>query len=102
MTNQDLVEKLKSTFRKNSTQLKVFNLLSDRKWHCRSCEGKNIASEQYAGGGGIQGLKRGTKSRPGLEIKTARKFCNTCQKKTTWNCWTGKIKAANALTNIPS
>ncbi len=101
MNDRDLVEKLKSTFRKNSTQLKVFNLLSDREWHCRSCEGKNIASEQYAGGGGIQGLQRGTKSRPGLEIKTERKFCNTCQKQTTWDCWTGKIKAANAPTNIP-
>ena len=63
MNNQNLVEKLKSTFRQNSTQLKVFNLLSDKEWHCLSCEGKNLASEQYEGGGGIQGLQRGTKSR---------------------------------------
>ncbi|MGB3508513.1 MAG: hypothetical protein WBA93_04595 [Microcoleaceae cyanobacterium] len=55
MNNQDLVEKLKATFRKNSTQLKVFHLLSDKKWHYRSCEGKNVASEQYAGGGRIKG-----------------------------------------------
>lgn len=56
MSTDDLVTEILSKFKSNSTQKKVFNLLSDKEWHCRSCEGKNIASEQYAGGGGIQGM----------------------------------------------
>jgi hypothetical protein len=101
VSNQDLVTEIKSTFRQNSTQLKVFELLSDRQWHCRSYEGKKIASEQYAGGGGIQGLQRGTRNRPGLVIESKKEQCLNCQKKTLWDCWTGKIKAANAAANIP-
>ncbi|WP_373530494.1 hypothetical protein [Nostoc sp.] len=63
-------------------QLKVFNMLSDQKWHCREHEGKAIASGQYAGGGGIQGLERGNKQRAGLVIETESKYCEFCGKKT--------------------
>lgn len=56
MSNQDLAGTIKAQLKQDSTQFKVFNLLSDQKWHCRECEGKQIASAQYAGGGGIQGL----------------------------------------------
>lgn len=93
MNNTNLVQNLKqeiqSKLKKESSQFKVFDLLSDQKWHCRSCEGKMIASEQYAGGGGIQGLQRGTKSRPGLVIKTKKENCQKCKKITTWDQWTG-------------
>lgn len=65
MSNNNLVETIKAQIKKDSTQYKVFNLLSDEQWHCRDCEGKQIGSGQYAGGGGIQGLQRGTRSRPG-------------------------------------
>ncbi|CBN53912.1 hypothetical protein OSCI_340034 [Kamptonema sp. PCC 6506] len=58
MSNQDLASTIKAQLRQDSTQLKVFNLLSDQQWHCRECEGKQIASSQYAGGGGIQELQR--------------------------------------------
>lgn len=79
MTNIDLVTEIKSKFEKpNSIQLKVFTLLSDRRWHCRTCEGKKISSRQYAGGGGIQGLERGTKSRPGLVIESKNELCSIC------------------------
>lgn len=101
MSTDDLVTEILSKFKSNSTQKKVFNLLSDKEWHCRSCEGKNIASEQYAGGGGIQGLQRGTKSRPGLVIVSKNEFCPQCQKTTRWDCWNGEIKKANAAANIP-
>lgn len=101
MSDRALVGEIRVLFKQDSTQLKVFNLLSDQKWHCRSCEGKNVASEQYAGGGGIQGLQRGTKSRPGLAISTERKFCEICQRQTTWDRWNGKIKEATAPANLP-
>ncbi len=100
MSNDDLVLEILSRIKPNAIQRRVFDLLSDKQWHCRSCEGKNIASGQYAGGGGIQGLERGTKSRPGLVIASKVISCSQCQKKTTWDRWTGKIKQANAAANI--
>jgi hypothetical protein len=103
VTNQqNLVETIKAQFRQGATQLQVFNLLSDQKWHCRECEGKNIGSTQYAGGGGIQGLQRGTRSRPGLVIETKKNFCPTCQQIRLGDCWTGEIKSANSVSNIPA
>jgi hypothetical protein len=81
--------------------LKVFDLLSDQKWHCREHEGKAVASAQYAGGGGIQGLQRGNKQRPGLVIETETKYCDVCGRKTNWDSWTGEIKSANSAANIP-
>lgn len=99
--NSNFVENFKSKLKPNSSQLKVFSLLSDGQWHCRTCEGKQVASEQYAGGGGIQGLERGTKSRPGLQLETKRDFCKICDKKTTWDRWTGQIKPSNAPSGMP-
>lgn len=102
MNNSDLVNEIKSKFRKpDPTQLKVFTLLSDQRWHCRTCEGKKIASDQYAGGGGIQGLERGTKSRPGLVIESKNERCNICDQITRWDRWTGEIKTSNAAAAIP-
>lgn len=102
MNNQKFIEEFISSFsKKGSTQSKVFELLADQKWHCRSCEGKKIASEQYAGGGGIQGLQRGTNNRQGLVIESKDDFCQICQKKTRWDRWTGDTKSANAPASIP-
>lgn len=97
MNKDEILSKIKP----NAIQRKVFELLSDKQWHCRNCEGKNIASGQYAGGGGIQGLERGTKSRPGLVIASKYEMCSQCRKITRWDCWTGEIKQANAAANIP-
>ncbi|WP_013325435.1 restriction endonuclease [Gloeothece verrucosa] len=99
---QDLIQEIKSKIKKESTQSKVFDLLSDQQWHCRSCEGKMIASEQYAGGGGIQGLQRGTQNRPGLVIETKKLNCQQCNKITNWDRWTGEIKESNTAANIPT
>jgi hypothetical protein len=96
----DLVQDLKLKLKESSSQSKVFNLLADLGWHCRSCDGKKIASNQYAGGGGIQGLQRGTKTRSGLVIETKKDVCSTCNQKTTWDRWTGEIQAANAAASI--
>lgn len=89
-------------FAKAGSQSKVFDLLKDRQWHCRGCEGKTIASGQYAGGGGTQGLQRGTKTRPGLEIIQKRESCSTCKSMQTWDKWTGQTKSANAAASIPT
>lgn len=99
--SENLVVQLKTQLQKAPTQLKVFNLLSDKMWHCRRCEGKQIASEQYAGGGGIQGLERGTRNRPGLVIETESRYCNNCQRATRQDRWIGEIKTANAAAQIP-
>ncbi|MEG4346152.1 restriction endonuclease [Microcoleus sp. A003_D6] len=102
MSNQDLASTIKAQFKQNSTQLKVLNLLSDQQWHCRECEGKQIASGQYAGGGGIQGLQRGTRKRPGLVIEREKRYCPTCQGIRLGDRWTGEIKSANSAANIPA
>ncbi|MBD2726459.1 restriction endonuclease [Nostoc sp. FACHB-892] len=99
---KNLVEAIQSQFKKGSTKLQVFKLLSDQKWHCRECEGKNIGSNQYAGGGGIQGLERGTRSRPGLVIETKRDYCPNCQQMRLGDRWIGEIKSANSASNIPA
>lgn len=102
MTDKNLVETIKSQIKKDSTQYKVFNLLSDQQWHCRECEGKKIGSGQYAGGGGIQGLQRGTRNRPGLAIETEKRYCENCQAMRIGDRWTGEIKSANSAANIPA
>lgn len=101
MSNQDLASTIKAQLKQDSTQLRVLNLLSDQQWHCRECEGKQIASAQYAGGGGIQGLQRGTRKRPGLVIQTEKRYCPTCQATRLGDLWTGEIKSANSAANIP-
>lgn len=102
MSTDDLVTKILSKFKSNTKQRQVFSLLSDKKWHCRGCEPKKhkIDSKQYAGGGGIQGLERGTKSRSGLVLESKKDYCTKCQQKTTWDRWTGETKKANAAANI--
>lgn len=102
MSNQDLATTIKAQLKQDSTQLRVLNLLSDQQWHCRECEGKQIASAQYAGGGGIQGLQRGTRKRPGLVIQTEKRYCPTCQATRLGDLWTGEIKSANSAANIPA
>ena len=99
--SENLVAQIKAQLQTAPTQLKVFNLLSDRTWHCRRCEGKQVASEQYAGGGGIQGLQRGTRNRPGLVIESESRHCNNCQRITKQDRWTGEIKSANSAAKVP-
>lgn len=102
MSNENLAETIKAQLKADSSQYKVFNLLSDQKWHCRECEGKQIGSSQYAGGGGIQGLQRGTKKRPGCVIETISTLCENCDRKTKQDRWTGEIQSANSAANIPA
>lgn len=84
-----------------SLQNKVFGVLRDQQWHCRGHEYKRIPSGQLAGGGGIQGLQRGTSARPGVKIESKTDHCIQCGKKTRWDRWTGEHQKANAPSSIP-
>ena len=80
-----------ATLKPDSLQQQIFKLLKKKNWVCRVCEGKNIQSGQYAGGGGIQGLQRGTLKRKGLKIASQTRECSKCQKKTRQDRWAGKF-----------
>lgn len=81
-----------SDFGEGTKARAVFAVLKDRQWHCRTCEYKHVESTQIAGSGGIQGLKRGSAGRPGLDIKSGNHLCTTCDKKTYQDRWTGNTK----------
>lgn len=90
--------KATKTFTKRAVlQPAIFAKLEDCKWHCRDCAGTGIDSKQYAGGGGIQGLQRGTKSRPGLVIITEIATCFDCNKTKSCDKWTGEFKKQHLL-----
>ena len=96
------IDNYKKTFSgRAQLQPAIFNKLSDCKWHCRDCAGKDIDSKQYAGGGGIQGLQRGTKNRPGLVIVTDNAICSDCHELKTCDRWTGEFKKSNSASGIP-
>lgn len=86
--------------KRGSLQGKVWAVLEDKQWHCRSHEYKRIPSGQLAGGGGIQGLQRGTKDRRGLKIESKTGQCEICGRKTRWDRWTGEFQKANAAAGI--
>ena len=88
-------------FQNDSRQSQVFTVLKDKKWHCRGHEYADIDTNQLAGGGGIQGLQRGTRSRDGLVIESKDENCPTCNKVTRWDRWTGETQSANAAANVP-
>lgn len=89
------------TFTARATlQPQIFDKLKDRNWHCRDCAGKDIDSKQYAGGGGIQGLQRGTKTRPGIVIETAIAECVDCHRTVSCDRWTGEYKTSNPASGL--
>jgi hypothetical protein len=89
-----------NTPKKGSLQAEVLAVLKDKQWHCRSHEYTHVSSGQLAGGGGIQGLQRGTKDRPGLKIESKTDSCGTCNGKTRWDRWTGEFQSSNAPAGI--
>lgn len=85
-----------------SLQSQYFHILQDQEPHCRKCAQQRIGSEQLAGGGGVQGLQRGNKSRPGIVIISDNRQCTLCGKSTRWDRWTGEFKVANAAAGVSS
>jgi hypothetical protein len=85
---------------RSTLQSRVYGVLQDRRWHCRKHEYQDLPSSQLAGGGGIQGLQNGTKSRKGLEIKSEQRFCATCAQITRHDRWTGEHQRSTAASTI--
>jgi len=94
------IDEFKKGLGKDSLQSTYFSMLQDQRWHCRKCAQKEIGSEQLAGGGGVQGLQRGTKSRPGIVIESIRQHCDLCNKITNWDRWTGEYKKSNSASGV--
>lgn len=82
-------ERYENSFKQGAKQRSVYFVLKDQKWHCRECEYEHVGTTQIAGSGGIKGLRNGTRSRDGLEIDSGRRHCQTCNKKTMQDRWTG-------------
>jgi hypothetical protein len=82
-------------------QKSYFQILKDGEWHCRDCAARETGSTQIAGGGGTQGLERGTKNRPGIVIESEQRFCKKCKKPTIWERWSGEFKSSNAASALP-
>lgn len=102
MAQKNNLQEYEKTFENKDTIIsRVFSILKDKKWHCRKCVKNAVNSDQIAGGGGIQGLQRGTKTRPGLEIETKKKRCAACNATTTHDKWTGKYLESVTTSNIP-
>lgn len=78
----------------------VFLVLQDHQWHCRECEYRHVNITQIAGGSGIQGLQRGTKSRPGLVIRSDNHYCANCSRTTRHDIWDGQIAPANPTSSM--
>ena len=95
------LSEFEDTFNPETKVYKVFSVLRDSQWHCRSCEYSHVRSTQIAGGAGIQGLQRGTQSRPGMEIDSGDHLCVTCNVKTRQDRWTGNFVPAVPTTSMP-
>ena len=85
----------------STLQYQVFQILKDCQWHCRTCAQKIVNTQQYAGGGGIQGLQRGTRTRPGIVIESATAECSDCHEVAKCDRWTGEFQSSNSASGIP-
>ncbi|WP_419840314.1 restriction endonuclease [Candidatus Poriferisodalis sp.] len=91
-----------ATFDTSTKVWMVFCVLRDHRWHCRQCEYGHVASTQLAGGAGIQGLQRGTGSRPGLDIESGDHLCTNCGQTTRQDRWQGNFTPAIPSASMPA
>lgn len=90
------------TFDQGSKVHQVYLILKDREWHCRACEYQHTGITQIAGGSGIQGLQRGTQSRPGMVIESGNHFCKRCEKTTRHDRWQGGFQPPSGGSSMPA
>ena len=95
------ISEFEASFDTDTKLYKVFMVLRDKQWHCRACEYAHVGSSQLAGGSGIQGLQRGTHSRPGLVIESADHLCVRCETTTRHDRWTGNFEQAIPASSMP-
>ena len=89
------------TFNPETKIYQVYLVLKDQQWHCRECEYQHTEITQIAGGAGIQGLQRGTKSRIGMIINSANHFCVRCDRTTRHDRWQGAFQTSVQGASMP-
>ena len=89
-------------FREGTKIHKVWLVIRDKQWHCRECEYAHTGIMQIAGGSGIQGLERGSKSRPGLVIESANHLCTKCERTSRHDRWTGEQQKPRLISSMPA
>ena len=94
-------DEFEEIFNKSAKNWLVYQVLKDHQWHCRECEYAHVKSGQIAGGGGIQGLQRGTQKRPGMKIESGYHFCSKCEKSTRHDRWEGAFESAIQGASMP-
>ena len=95
------LEEFEEKFRDGTLQKRVFQVIKDRQWHCRKCEYGHVDSGQLAGGGGFQGLKRGSGSRPGLILESDDLYCYICERVTRQDRWSGEFQTSVNAGSMP-
>ncbi|WP_205625967.1 hypothetical protein [Halorubrum tropicale] len=101
LSEEEILDEMDNGFQSRDSKIfQTFEVLVDRNWHCRH-EYEHINSDQPAGGGGIQGLEGGTKSRPGLEIESENQHCDDCDETKKHDRWTGEFKTAVTAAEMP-
>ncbi len=89
------------TFDKGTKVYQVYLVLLDHQWHCRECEYVHTGITQIAGGSGIQGLQRGTKTRPGMVIESGNHLCTNCKHTTRQDRWQGALQSSVQGSSMP-
>ncbi len=97
----ELIDAFEKTFNKTTKVYQAFLVLRDQEWHCRECEYQHTGITQIAGGSGIQGLERGTKSRSGIKIESDNHFCRTCDRTTRHDRWQGAFQTSVVGGSMP-
>lgn len=92
---------LENSFDRSTKVYQAYLVLKDQQWHCRECEYAHTGITQIAGGSGIQGLERGTKSRPGIVIESDNHFCTTCERTTRHDRWQGAFQTSIVGGSMP-
>lgn len=92
----------KSLHRPGAKQLQTFEVLEDQNWHCRNHAYAHIESGQIAGSGGIQGLRRGSPTRPGIIIEHESRYCDQCGGNQRHDRWTGEFTTLLHIAGIPN
>ena len=84
-----------------------FEILRDKEWHCRTCTGKKqekegLSSDQIAGGGGVQSLESGRKTkRQGIDLQSADRDCSK-HGGTRHDRWTGFFVPKFSASSVPA
>ena len=94
-------DEYKTLHRPGTKLLQTFLVLEDQEWRCRNHAYGHIGSGQIAGSGGIQGLRRGSRTRPGIVIEHESRYCAQCEGNYRHDRWTGEFTTLLHMSGIP-